>query len=1109
MKKLLVIMLTMTMTLGLAGCDLIGGGGDVDPGNLPEVCDDGYELTENGCELIDPLTCPTGYEPDAAGENCVEITVDTTCPTGQVWNTTNEACEVDTTCPTGEVWNDSSSSCEVNTTCPTGEVWMNNACQTIPACSAGYILNTTTNSCEIDPNYVTNAELLAQTVVAAMRENPMLLPATVAQMDFSEALKFTIDFNFELAEEGNSTKYVDVQIIDSYVYADTGDTMKREITLDINDEQTFEFDMIFVEVDKGVHVYIQPELILDQIATDYDEFGEPIVDTDTALVLEIIGFDKEWALFQFDDTLENVVEIEVLKTMLIELFFSEVGEDVFDIAQADLEMAIGFDLNQYGVDFGAVMDELIEEDYAAAEVLLEGIDQDMIVLHFDQLYLAPRLYQLFMEHSTELTAASFDMTKLSTLDTATWDAEFEMTYDPDGIADSGDEEYRGFYVIDTFVNTDELDPTLGTEMFFDSLTETEKQTLVDVVIKPMIEMVAYDIVMENLDPVDLEDNFMNHLGDNHIEVLNYFTNETDIDDIILEVETVGILTYWENLSQADKEFYYDLTAEYSDWFYQDVIYEIEARIAWEDDFIQYLSDNRTELETMGYDLTGILDTTTPLLDWVELEGVALVEIYFDEYVYDVLADFETAYDQGEALEFITEAIFTNPEVIAAIPNLAGNPLLDETILAANMLALDYDALLTETVDFDLLTDAIYEGQTEYDTFVATLTTAAPNYQKVLELFSPGVASIEPFMIYMDDMMYAMDGLVVFEDYLDPQFYTDENIMDMEFDYNDDFEVEVDFTLGGEELQNLFVNLEEDVNSYLSGFGTLPFPFDSDWSCITDTTDPNYDEFCEDLDPTIISMMLLTLGDIDGRISYNPSNLHWMNVNLNATDLFNQLVSMDYLSVSSEEGYTPDTEYPRVTGINNLELNINIEDTATITIPAATVTSDVNQVAYDLSKFAIVMTGAEYMEKTADYFLENYTEQQLIDMFLAETAPSLSYTLQELQDMGYMNFSKAFDLEASTISLSADFSINPLDILNPTFNGIDYELDLVWLDGTNVFTDVLAASDFITYFVNDELVTRTAYESLIGEIDDTNFHMTKMFLMFMWEEDYNTETQVPQ
>ncbi len=229
---------------------------------------------------------------------------------------------------------------------------------------------------DCDPNV-----LLADTVIANWDGSMEHVELVMDNMDFSGSMKQTITFDAVIDDEYQAVS-INVEIVDSYVFGEF-DKMHRLMTLTVvadGEENEVVTEMIYAEVETGVHVYVNiagiKQLLVDQMETEVVE------------AMEALGLDEDWVQFKFDDTLANVIEIEVLKDMLVEVFYKEVGVNFFYDLQDEIELDLGFDFEAYGVDLGLFVDYILDENFVQAELLLENVQFDAMLAAFDVVVVA-------------------------------------------------------------------------------------------------------------------------------------------------------------------------------------------------------------------------------------------------------------------------------------------------------------------------------------------------------------------------------------------------------------------------------------------------------------------------------------------------------------------------------------------------------------------------------------------------------------------------------------------------------------------------------------------------------------------------------------------------
>jgi hypothetical protein len=907
-----------------------------------------------------------------------------------------------------------------------------------------------------------NAEVLANLIVDNWDGSLQFLGLMMAGMDLSEAMTMTFEIDFEVTEDIDEVHYFEATITDSTVYEATGTSMHRNIDLDVDGEFQITLNMIYQEVENGVHLYIEYRPILDYIA----QFDTVTVDT-----MGYVGLDDQWALFQIDDSLQNIVEVEIVKDMIVSLFFHEMGDTFFDDAQAQLEQELGFDLNAYGVDFDAFIDLLIAEDFTGAQLMLESIQLEGIVLHLDHMYLAWNLYYLLDTQATALGNAGFDLNKLELLNTAT---ENPTTYEME-------------------VNLP-IDPTKGTVAFFQSLTDTELDLLIDIVIKPMLEMMVTEQFSLNVDPYAMAMDLEAMLNDYDSFLQMNWPESSDpfvLVDHVTIIQTEGAYAYWKTLTEEERgTLWWAIDANFTGYEYYryELLDTLDGLLWQEDDLLNFLTMHQTTLDGIGFDATGkiLAIESDGIITFVDSLTPADIELVMDAYVYPIIEGLIQAVQQNEVPEYLISTILSDPHIIYALDMLEPTDGMDPydflalDQLVANLTGVDFDELAMETVDMNALFNAIYQGPTAYGTFVLGLETTAPNAALILSLIAPAVEQAQPYMTIVDDFNYAIDALSIFEHYFDPSYWMTDADMDVDLAVTSEFYVQTEMTMTPVMYQTLVQDVLDDVYTYLSGFQMMPLPWDEDWVCI----DP-MDENCEDFPIADILAQFGDMGDMGILLTFDPSDPTWMNMELDATAFLNAVVEQSNAWMLEDPYFVADPDNDIITGVTSAVVRMTMEEGGAVTLPASSEVDDLNALAEDFGKFALVMTARDYIRELFWHYEYNSSELQGLI-----TSGQTTFSLDEFY---FLRPSMAFDTELSTITMSVDTS----DPFNPV---VDFELTLYWIDGTTALVGTLDMADFETVFdLDNNLIDAAAYQTMLSYVDDTNFHMTKLFLMVVLQD----------
>ena len=294
----------------------------------------------------------------------------------------------------------------------------------------------------------------------------------------------------------------------------------------------------------------------------------------------------------------------------------------------------------------------------------------------------------------------------------------------------------------------------------------------------------------------------------------------------------------------------------------------------------------------------------------------------------------------------------------------------------------------------------------------------------------------------------------------------DDIFDVEVVKTEDIEVLMIMELDGIAYAQLFSDLTDQLGIYLAGFEALPIPFDEDWNC----TVPD----CEEPDFSNVIAALTQVGMSEMHMLMDPSNPTWMEMGLDLTEFIQFLVD--------------NGEYPPT--INDASITITIQDSADIATPDPAETAVVNDVVQDLAKFAMTAEAYEILKDYAFYYEMNPND------LLA-----LYNTNVFLSDIDFLDFSAAFDLEASYITISVDEIMGVPDPLS-----LDYEVVLFWIDGTPVFDGPVGLADIAPLWLDGNLQSQAGYDTMVDMIDDTNWEMTRLFLYYLFqpEDDYYEE-----
>jgi len=240
------------------------------------------------------------------------------------------------------------------------------------------------------------AEFLADTVLSNFEGDLTHITALMETLDFTSSMK--TEFTFSVLED-EVINYIQVVVTNNTIENEFGSVTHRIIEFDANGEEIL-IETIMEEVTTGVNVYL-----------NFSPFRELMIengDPETSDVLDVLGVSGDWLMFKLDDSLANMVELEVVKDLVITAFEEEFGETFFFDLQTELDLGLAIaPLEDYGIDLGMFFDYIVDEDYMSAETMLDTIDFDNLVFDLDAEYLVPKLVTVLTDYKTELDAALF------------------------------------------------------------------------------------------------------------------------------------------------------------------------------------------------------------------------------------------------------------------------------------------------------------------------------------------------------------------------------------------------------------------------------------------------------------------------------------------------------------------------------------------------------------------------------------------------------------------------------------------------------------------------------------------------------------------------------
>jgi len=248
------------------------------------------------------------------------------------------------------------------------------------------------------------ADLVEDNFDGTMKHAEMMME----NMDFSDAMTLITEFNVDVTDGEGVNHILNYTMKDEVSYGEYALT-KRTIMGEV-DEEEFEFILYIEETATGFIVYYDTTFLRTMIDTE----GE---NPELQEVLDTLDANGTWFMFKFDDSLTNLVEFEVLREMLIAAMYQELGDDFLSMMEQGINDMLEVDLATYGFMFEDFVELIFEEDYEAAELMLDNVNSDQLILDLDQLHIVPEIiYHLEMY---ELDMLAID---------PTWDHAAETQY---------------------------------------------------------------------------------------------------------------------------------------------------------------------------------------------------------------------------------------------------------------------------------------------------------------------------------------------------------------------------------------------------------------------------------------------------------------------------------------------------------------------------------------------------------------------------------------------------------------------------------------------------------------------------------------------------------
>lgn len=438
--------------------------------------------------------------------------------------------------------------------------------------------------------------------------------------------------------------------------------------------------------------------------------------------------------------------------------------------------------------------------------------------------------------------------------------------------------------------------------------------------------------------------------------------------------------------------------------------------------------------------------TNGFVAWVEQLTEVELEYYMTQEFGAEFYEMYSHHQAGDLDHFIIMTFLNDPEVQMELVNIPG---FDYDLFKTNMDNLDYDAFYMENVDIEILFQAIFDGQVAFDGYLVILEETAPQTVKVLQPFSGSVMLFEDVGDLIADIELGFENLSMFSEYFSMDYYVDNNMATLGITVDENSMVNT--TLELDNYGELAVDVIEDVYWYLDEFSSFEMPYVNPINC-------PFNEVCEILPLSDIQNLLNQFGPIVIDIAYDPVNNDIM------------MLSVDLVQVLDEFAAAVQTENP----VDVMEMTMTMEEGAAIVLPTSA--SVANDVAENFAKFSLYFGVWDIMDDL---------EYEIMSDNLDFASIVGSNTINELG----LEVSLAFDADLSTITVGGTE-------YNPTFS-----VELVWIDGTNVFTSAITKAELDPVIGDGSGAPDAAeYAMYLGKIDEDNFNLTKLFLVYLLEDN---------
>ena len=391
---------------------------------------------------------------------------------------------------------------------------------------------------------------------------------------------------------------------------------------------------------------------------------------------------------------------------------------------------------------------------------------------------------------------------------------------------------------------------------------------------------------------------------------------------------------------------------------------------------------------------------------------------------------------------------------------------DSTALSNALMNLDIEAFYNElgTFDFEALVAAAALGETGYEAYLNTLTSSYPVMKSIFEAFIPTVGILDDEG-YLDELAYISQNMDQLFDFTSFDYYVTEGLFNVTADLGEDNAVVTTLTISPSALGDIFQDASDTLYDFMDGIPGVDMPYVEHLNC------PPSADYCENFDPYVeVKTELANAANIGLDIIYTPGANQKMEFALDLSDFMESMNTEMNDSMSME-----------------MTMNMTMIESATVTAPTGA--ANVEDALIEVAQLAL-------LENITNDVRNAYYDM----MYMNNTVLNQEYTLNEL---GYNRLSSlALDLDMSTVVF---VGVDSLD---------DVEVELYWIDGTNVFEQVTITLSELEISeeenINDPMMTRENLLSYISLLDQDNISIAKAFLYIalndMNDDDYYYEEE---